>query len=75
MTNFWHPDEDPTPLPRDVELMAATLESRHGTHAAGVAEFFATFHAQQGDMGRSKAWIGVADTVRIRARERLYERN
>ena len=33
--------------------MASVLEARHGSHAADVAEFFATFHTDKGDEGRS----------------------
>ena len=70
MTASWHPEQDVTPTPRDVEFMAATLEARHGTMAAEVAEFFSTAHCQQGDAGRSWAWAGVAELVRKRERLR-----
>jgi hypothetical protein len=75
MTLFWNPEEDPTPAPRDVEVMAAVLEGRHGSFAADMADFLSTFHAQKGDVGRSWAWAGVADLVRFRARERLTDLN
>jgi hypothetical protein len=71
MTARWHPEEDATPTPRDVETMAAVLEGRHGLHAADVAEFFASVHSQQGDAGRSWAWAGVAELVRRREMSRL----
>ena len=71
MTARWHPEEDATPTPRDVEFMAATLEGRHGLHAADVAEFFSNVHSQQGDAGRSWAWAGVAELVRRRETTRL----
>jgi hypothetical protein len=71
MTGSWHPDTDATPTPRDVEFMAATLESRHGFHAAEVADFFSILHGQQGDAGRSWAWAGVAELVRKREVTRL----
>lgn len=67
----WHPDEDATPTPRDVEFMAQTLEGRHGTFAAEVAEFFASLHTDRGDAGRSWAWAGVAERVRQRERQRI----
>jgi hypothetical protein len=67
----WHPDEDATPTPREVEEMAAALEGRHGTFAADVAEFFSTAHSQKGDAGRCWAWAGVAEVVRRRAAERV----
>ncbi|MGD9785062.1 MAG: hypothetical protein AB7E80_08175 [Hyphomicrobiaceae bacterium] len=67
----WHPDEDATPSPRDVTFMASTLEARHGTLAADVAEFFSTVHSERGDAGRSWAWAGVAELVRQRERQRL----
>jgi len=71
MQTTWHPNEDATPTPREVEEMAAVLEGRHGLHAAEVADFFATFHGQQGDAGRSWAWQGVAERVRRRTESRL----
>ena len=57
MTTTWHPDDDATPTPRDVTFMAEVLEGRHGTFAAEVAEFFATYHGERGDAGR--AWGGA----------------
>lgn len=71
MTAQWHPEADATPTPRDVEFMAATLEGRHGFHAADVADFFSNVHSQQGDAGRSWAWAGVAELVRRRELNRL----
>lgn len=67
----WHPDEDVTPTPREVEDMAAVLEGRHGGHAAAVADFFSTLHSIKGDAGRCWAWAGVAERVRWRERQRL----
>jgi hypothetical protein len=64
---------DFTPPPQDLGAMAEVLESKHGMHAAGVAEFFALYHGQRGDAGRSWAWTSVADLVRNRERERLDE--
>ena len=71
MTSRWHPDEDATHSPRDVEFMAATLEGQHGRLAAEVAEFFSNVHSENGDAGRSWAWAGVAELVRKRERLRL----
>lgn len=71
MISCWHPNEDATPTPRDVEAMAEVLEGRHGTFAAEVADFFASYHGQEGDAGRSWAWAGVAERVRSRERNRL----
>jgi hypothetical protein len=73
MTIRWHSDEDVTPTPDEVELMACVLEGRHGTHAASVAEFFSTFHTQHGDAGRAWAWAGVAEMVRLRERQRATQ--
>jgi hypothetical protein len=70
----WHPDEDVTPTPRDVQVMAEVLEGRHGTLAAQVAEFFASYHGEKGDAGRAWAWSGVAELVRNRERKRIEER-
>lgn len=71
MMTLWHPDEDVTPTPRDVQVMAETLEGQHGILAADVAEFFSTFHSLQGDAGRCWAWAGVAEIVRHREAQRL----
>jgi hypothetical protein len=62
---------DFTPPPQDLGAMAEVLESKHGFHAAGVAEFFALYHGQKGDAGRAWAWTSVAELVRTRERERL----
>lgn len=67
----WLPEPDPTPAPRDVRFMAEVLEGRHGSLAADVAEFFAAYHGEKGDAGRSWAWTGVAELVRTRERARL----
>jgi hypothetical protein len=67
----WASDLDFTPTPRDVRAMAEVLESRHGTFAAEVAEFFAMYHGEKGDAGRAWAWSGVAELVRNRERARL----
>ncbi len=64
---------DPTPTPRDVDAMAAVLEAKHGAHAAEVADFFSNWYDDRGDAGRSWAWAGVADKVRMREQERLGE--
>ena len=56
----WHPDEDVTPSPKDVETMACVL-----------AEFFAAVHGQGNDAGRTWAWAGVAEVVRHRQRLRM----
>ncbi len=71
MTTDWHPEQDVTPTPRDVEFMASVLEGRHGQLAADVADFFSSLHGEKGDAGRSWAWAGVAETVRQRERHRL----
>ena len=73
MSTNWHPDQDATPTPADVEFMVAVLEGEHGVLAADVAEFFSTKHCLAGDAGRSWAWAGVAERVRMRARERLKQ--
>jgi hypothetical protein len=56
---------------QDAELMAVVLEGRHGVLAAEVAEFFSLLHSQLGDKTRSKAWGGVAQSVRKRAYDRM----
>lgn len=74
MMTPWHTEDDPTPTPNDVALMADVLEGRHGGHAADVAEFFSCVHGQRGDAGRSWAWAGVAELVRRRELSRLASR-
>ncbi|MFM2421786.1 MAG: hypothetical protein RL291_316 [Pseudomonadota bacterium] len=66
----WHPEDDATPTPREVETMAEVLEGRHGQFAAEVAEFFSTYHSLKGDAGRCWAWAGVAECVRQRSQAR-----
>ena len=70
IASFPHED-DATPTPRDVDFMASVLEGRHGHLAAEIAEFFSSVHGHRGDAGRSWAWAGVAETVRLRERNRL----
>lgn len=70
-TASWQPETDATPTPRDVAAMAEVLEGRHGTFAAEVAEFFASYHGEKGDAGRAWAWSGVAELVRSRERARM----
>jgi hypothetical protein len=69
----WNADLDCTPPPQDLGVMAEVLESKHGSLAAGIADFFALYHGQKGDVGRAWAWTGVAELVRSRERERLEE--
>jgi hypothetical protein len=71
MGSIWHPEEDTTPTPGEVQAMASVLEARHGLHAAEIAEFFSDLHSQKGDVERSWVWTGVADTVRRRQWERI----
>ncbi len=56
---------------QDAELMAVVLEGRHGVFAAEVADFFSLLHNQLGDASRSRAWGGVARSVRRRENDRL----
>lgn len=70
-SGLWHPEQDATPTPRDVDFMADVLEGQHGSHAADVADFFAAYHGEKGDAGRAWAWSGVAELVRKRERARL----
>ena len=75
LANAWHPDQDVTPTPREVEMLADCLEGRHGVLAVDVAEFFSAQHGLQGDAGRCWAWAGVAEVIRIRAENRLRQAN
>jgi hypothetical protein len=50
MSASWHPDEDATPTPADVQAMVETLEGHHGQHAADIADFFSTMHALKGTL-------------------------
>lgn len=74
MASWWHPEQDVTPTPGEVEAMACVLEERHGSFAAEVAEFFATHHELSGDAGRCWAWAGVAERIRKREHARLTSR-
>lgn len=66
---------DTTPVTgHDVASMVEVLEGRHGQHAAGIADFFSSFHQVQGDAGRSWAWAGVAQMVRRREQQRAKQR-
>ncbi len=58
---------------REFEAMALVLEARHGLHAAEVADFFASLHVENGDESRSHAWADVAERVRERQHERMYQ--
>jgi hypothetical protein len=69
----WDAELDFTPPPQDLGAMAEVLESKHGSLAAEIAEFFALYHGQKGDAGRAWAWTGVAELVRSRERERIDE--
>jgi len=66
-------DFDFTPPPQDLGAMAEVMEGKHGSLAAGIADFFALYHGQRGDAGRAWAWTGVAELVRTRERERLED--
>ncbi len=56
---------------KDLTTMAILLESRHGIHAKGMAEFFASVHAKLGDAERCDAWDDVANIVKKREQVRL----
>lgn len=71
MNMTWQPNEDATPMPGEVEMMASVLEGRHGVHASDVARFFADVSAHNGDAPRSWAWTAVAEHVRRREDARL----
>jgi hypothetical protein len=65
-----HPEEDATPMPREVEQMAVALEGRHGVLAEDVADFFADFNGRRGDAMRAWAWTVVGDHIRRRSSAR-----
>ena len=71
MATPWDFEDDVTPSKRDVVFMAEVLEGRHGLLAGEVAEFFSSFHGLRGDIGRSWAWAGVAEVVRVREADRM----
>ena len=68
------PEMDLTPTPKEVEMMAAVLEGRHGVWAEHVASFFSEANAQKGDASRSWAWAAVSESVKRRATARIGER-
>ena len=63
-----------TPTPMEVESMACVLEGQHGFFAAGIAEFFSTYHSVAGDYERSRMWTNVAQSIRDREDARLTQR-
>ena len=66
-------EDDVTPRPNEIEDMASLLEGQHGVFAADVADFMSSKHSIAGDAGRCWAWAGVAERVRLRARQRLCD--
>ena len=69
-----HLDEDVTPVPREVEQMAAVLEGRHGVLAVDVADFFADLNGRRGDAARAWAWTVVGERIRRRGTARMTDR-
>ncbi len=63
-----------TPSSAEVESMACVLEGQHGFFAAGIAEFFSTYHALAGDDDRSQMWTCVVRSIRDRESVRLARR-
>lgn len=51
--------------------MVRTLEARHGSHAAEVAEFFVTGSWLRGCSERAVVWADVASRIRLRQRLRM----
>jgi hypothetical protein len=67
-------DRNLRPAPVEVESMACVLEGRHGFFAAGIAEFFSTYHSIAGDCERSRMWTNVAQSIRDRENTRIAQR-
>jgi hypothetical protein len=67
-------DPDLTPSAAEVESMACVLEGQHGFFAAGIAEFFSTYHAIAGDNERSRMWTCVMRSIRDRESARIAHR-
>jgi hypothetical protein len=64
--------QDVTPATAwDTQSMVEVLEGRHGTHAASVADFFASYHGISGRRDRARSWSNVATLVRRREHQRL----
>ena len=72
MMKFWYQRWSATALLGEVDAVAATLEARHGFHAADIAEFFSILHASRGNLSRSYAWAEVAEAVREKIDERVW---
>lgn len=49
-----------------IETMALVLESKHGSMAGDVAQFFSLFHGQKGNFARQAAWSDVSHHIRKR---------
>ena len=58
----------------EVESMACVLEGQHGFFAAGIAEFFSTYHAIAGDCERARMWTCVVQSIRDRESARIAHR-
>lgn len=67
-------DRNLAPTSVEVESMACVLEGQHGFFAAGIAEFFSTYHAIAGDCERSRMWTCVAQSIRDRESARIAHR-
>jgi len=71
MTTTEDSADDLTPAPREVDMMAAVLEARHGVHADEVAQFFSDWNAHNGEAARAWAWKAVCAQLRRRTHERV----
>jgi hypothetical protein len=67
-------DPNLTPTSAEVESMACVLEGQHGFFAAGIAEFFSTYHAIAGDAERAQMWTTVMQSIRDREVARIAHR-
>ncbi len=71
MATRWHPEDGEVASPAEIQVMASVLEGRHGVWAGEIADFLADAHRQANDAVRGRAWATVAQTVRIRERQRV----
>jgi len=62
------------PSSAEVESMACVLEGQHGFFAAGIAEFFSSYHEIAGDNERSLMWTRVVHAIRDRESARIARR-
>ena len=68
------PDLTRAPSSAEVDSMACVLEGQHGFFAAGIAEFFSSYHEIAGDDERALMWTRVVHAIHDRECARVGRR-